>query len=95
MHAVVDACEIKTSATTDTAETVPDRPCTITTTLYDLIAAIQTTVEPHDDDLIVATVWHLLRSGRLTWQRHQAPRLDEVSPCTPLWEESAEQCLRS
>jgi hypothetical protein len=71
MHAVVDAYDSETSATTDTAETIPGSHSTITTTLYDLVATLQTTVEPYDDDLIVATVWHLLRSGRLTWQRHQ------------------------
>lgn len=71
MHAVVDADDIATSATIDPAETTPGSHCTITTTLYDLVATMQTTVGPHDDELIVAAVWHLLRSGRLTWQRHQ------------------------
>ena len=37
------------------------------TTLYDLIAAIQDELSPDDDTLVVATVVHLLRSGRLTW----------------------------
>jgi hypothetical protein len=34
-------------------------------TLYDLITAIQDVVGPEDDRLVVATVRHLLRSGRL------------------------------
>jgi hypothetical protein len=72
MHAVVDAYDIATSTTIDPAETIPTIHSTITTTLYDLVATLQTIVEPHDDDLIVATVWHLLRSGRITWQRDQA-----------------------
>src|SRR5256885_1579725 len=37
-------------------------------TLYDLIAAIQDGLSPDDDTLVVATVVHLLRSGRLTWR---------------------------
>jgi hypothetical protein len=42
-------------------------PSCLTTTLYDLMAAIQAEVDPNDDALVVATVVHLLRSGRLTW----------------------------
>ena len=42
-------------------------PSCLTTTLYDLIAAIQEELSPDDDALVVATVVHLLRSGRLTW----------------------------
>ena len=38
------------------------------TTLYDLITALQDVVAPDDDALVVATVVHLLRSGRLTWR---------------------------
>ena len=39
----------------------------ITSTLYDLMAAMHTTVEPHNDALVVAVVVHWLRTGRLTW----------------------------
>jgi hypothetical protein len=42
-------------------------PLCLTTTLYDLIAAIQDELSPDDDALVVASVVHLLRSGRLTW----------------------------
>ena len=42
-------------------------PSCLTTTLYDLIAAMQDGLSPDDDTLVVATVVHLLRSGRLTW----------------------------
>jgi hypothetical protein len=38
---------------------------TIETTLYDLIEAISDEVEPGEDDLIIATVVHLLNSGRV------------------------------
>src|SRR5262245_41287043 len=39
---------------------------TITTTLYDLIAALQDVVQPGEDALVVATMVHLLRIGRIT-----------------------------
>jgi hypothetical protein len=40
-------------------------PTRVTTTLYDIMAALQTVVEPEDDDLVVAIVAEWLRSGRL------------------------------
>jgi len=43
-------------------------PATITTTLYDLIAALQDVVPPGDDALVVATMVHLLCTGRMTWR---------------------------
>ena len=42
-------------------------PATITTTLYDLIAALQDVVQPGEDALVVAAMVHLLRTGRITW----------------------------
>lgn len=42
-------------------------PAHRTTTLYDLIAALQEVVGA-DNTLVVATVVHLLRSGRLSWR---------------------------
>ena len=42
-------------------------PATIMTTLYDLIAALQDVVQPGEDALVVATMVHLLRTGRMTW----------------------------
>ena len=39
---------------------------TITTTLYDLIAALQDVVQPGEDALVVATMVHLLCTGRIT-----------------------------
>ena len=52
-------------------------PSCLTTTLYDLIAAIQDGLSPDDDALVVATVVHLLRSGRLTWLRQAKERLGQ------------------
>ena len=43
------------------------RSLRLTTTLYELLAAIQNVVGPEEDALVVATVRHLLQSGRLTW----------------------------
>jgi hypothetical protein len=37
----------------------------ITTTLYDLIAAINSEVSPEEDALVIATVMALLNSGRV------------------------------
>jgi hypothetical protein len=48
-------------------EGVTERPPRLTITLYDLFAVIQDVVDPHDDTLVVATMTHLLRSGRFTW----------------------------
>src|SRR5262245_25550340 len=41
-------------------------PATITTTLYDLIAALQDVVQPGEDALVVATMVHLLCTERIT-----------------------------
>jgi hypothetical protein len=40
-------------------------PTRVTTTLYDVMAALQTVVEPEDDALVVAIVTAWCRSGRL------------------------------
>jgi hypothetical protein len=42
-------------------------PATITTTLYDLLAALQEVVHPGEEELAVATVVSMLCAGRLTW----------------------------
>lgn len=38
----------------------------LTTSLYDVIATLQTVVEPHEDDLVVAVVVHWQHAKRLT-----------------------------
>ena len=40
-------------------------PAAVTTTLYDVMAALQTAVGPEDDAVIVAVVTSWLQSGRL------------------------------
>jgi hypothetical protein len=68
-------------------------PSCLTTTLYDLIAAIQDGLSPDDAALVVTTVLCLLRSGRLTWlgktrarpgssQRAAMEAMPRVSPRT-------------
>ena len=42
-----------------------EAPTRVTTTLYDVIAALQSVVAPEDDDVVVAIVAAWLRSGRL------------------------------
>jgi hypothetical protein len=39
----------------------------LTTTLYDVIAALQTVTDPEEDDLVVAVVGHWLRTRRITF----------------------------
>ena len=48
-----------------------------TTTLYDLMTALQDVVGPDKDALVVATVGYLLRSGRLTWLKQAKERLGQ------------------
>ena len=52
----------------------------LTTTLYDVIATIQDGLRPDDDVQVVASVVHLLRSGRLTWAREASVHLDQTQP---------------
>lgn len=55
-------------------------PTALTTTLYDLIAALQDVAGPDENALVVAAVMHLMRSRRLTWHRdrleHHRPGQD-------------------
>ena len=42
-----------------------EAPTRVTTTLYDVMAALQSVVEPEEEDVVVAIVAAWLRSGRL------------------------------
>jgi hypothetical protein len=42
-----------------------EAPSRVTTTLYDVMAALQSVVEPEEDAVVVAIVAAWLRSGRL------------------------------
>jgi hypothetical protein len=65
MRTVIGPCEEGSVATVATSGGEDTAPATITTTLYDLIAALQEVVEPGEDVLVVATVVSLLRAGRI------------------------------
>jgi hypothetical protein len=56
------------------------RPSPPPITLSDLITAIQDVVGPGDDELVVATVRHLLRSGRFTALRSGTRRCSPQRP---------------
>jgi hypothetical protein len=43
------------------------RSRTITTNLYELVEAVQTAIGSENDELVVATVMSVLRSGRATF----------------------------
>jgi hypothetical protein len=64
MNAVIDPVSVEpVEVTLLRAE---DTSASMVTTLYDLIAAIQD-VAGADDTLVVATVRHILGSGRVIW----------------------------
>jgi hypothetical protein len=67
MHSMIEPVEVELRSTVETAWVEEDVPAAITTTLYDLIAAIHTAVAPDDAPLVVATVVHILRSWRITF----------------------------
>jgi hypothetical protein len=46
-------------------------PTRIKTTLYDLIDAIRTELSADEDELVVATVLHLMKSGRIRFLGEQ------------------------
>jgi hypothetical protein len=66
--------ERTTVATGATGMPRAETPSHLTTTLYNLITALQDVVAPDDDTLVVAMVVHLLRSGRLLWDETDSVR---------------------
>jgi hypothetical protein len=48
-----------------------------TTTLFDLIAAMQDSAQPGDEALIAPAVAEWIRSGRITFQRNIRPLLHD------------------
>jgi hypothetical protein len=71
MAAVMTSGEKATGATGLREDVMPSR---LTTTLYDLMTTIQEVAGPDDEALVIATIMHLLRSGRLTWLRPNGGR---------------------
>src|SRR5262249_50810069 len=60
-------------------------PATITTTLYDLIAALQEVVRPGEETLVVATVVSLLRAGRICAMAREISRRRPRQQCKIEW----------
>jgi hypothetical protein len=65
MRTVIDPREEGSVATVATSGGEDTAPAAITTTLYDLIAALQEVAEPGEDELVVATVVSMMRAGRI------------------------------
>jgi hypothetical protein len=65
-------------------------PNTIETTLYDLIAAISDEVAPDNDEMVTATLVHLLNSGAVKFSRD--PRNIEV--ICPSHFPTSQQCVQ-
>jgi hypothetical protein len=65
MRTVISPREEGSGATVATSGGEDTAPAAITTTLYDLIAALQEVVELGEDGLVVATVVSMLRAGRI------------------------------
>jgi hypothetical protein len=57
MDKAIEPCEMRA-----------DVPTCLTTTRYDLMAALHAVVEPDDDALVVAIVARWLRTGRITFR---------------------------
>ena len=72
MHTVIDPFDAGGVEKIDTSSGEEAAPATITTTLYDLLAALQEVVDPGEEALVVAVVVSMLRAGRLTWHRGAA-----------------------
>jgi hypothetical protein len=70
MDAVVSP--YKAQAVTSGAGVKEAQPSIITTTLYDLVVAIQDVVGSDEDALVVATLTHLLESGQIVLQRERS-----------------------
>ena len=51
-----------------------DAPTCLTTTLYDLMAALHDVVAPHEDALVVALVARWLQTGRITFRGEAGSR---------------------
>ena len=66
MNPAAKSCNVQTAEADLRAAEAPAR---LTSTLYDVMAALQTVVESDEDDLVVAVIMRWLRSGRLTFVR--------------------------
>lgn len=69
MHAIVDSYPVTAieKIQSDTVVVANKTPRITVTTLYDVMSALQDTVEPNEDDLVVASMAHMLCTGRIRW----------------------------
>jgi hypothetical protein len=89
MATIIDSCEEQAGEYVETEVVAYAAPVTFAranTTLYDLIAAIQDTVDPGDDARVIATVVRLLSAGYIilpnTMERKSSE--SEGAPAMPL-----------
>ncbi|MDH3604799.1 MAG: hypothetical protein OEU26_34775 [Candidatus Tectomicrobia bacterium] len=68
MQATVNRYEVEEIGTSSTRPVSGDTPTVITTTLYDLVAAIQATLGPEEEEQVVPIVTRMLQMGRATFQ---------------------------
>lgn len=78
MNALVNFYEAasETRPAIDTSENAAS--ASTTTTLYDLISALQDTVEPGEETYIVPIITQWLRSGRLRFDRDLGPLMRDI-----------------
>ena len=69
MNTLVERYEVGDMATITVRQVEPDMPAIMTTTLYDLVAAIQAAVEPDQEELVVPIVAQMLHAGHATFLR--------------------------
>ena len=63
MNSAVDYSRVMPSA----ADEPESQTAIVTTTFYDLMAAMQASVAPGEEYVVVPAVMHLLRTSRITW----------------------------
>jgi hypothetical protein len=84
MHAVMRGSLVPEQAATT-------RPV-VSTTLYELIAAVDEAIEPGEEDLVAPIVTHLLRAGRARFLRDvDGEMLWDAQD--PAWLEAEESCV--
>lgn len=73
MQAMVHPYEIEEIGTSSTRPVSDGTPNVITTTLYDLVAAVQATLGPEEEEQVVPMVTRMLQMGRATFQTTGQP----------------------
>lgn len=66
---MVEVLEVPTSTTTKRCTRTKENQATMVTNLYEIISAVQDSLEPGDEDLLVPTVMRILQSGQAAFVR--------------------------